>query len=278
MSATDPRVGSLAFAEVIGDPISHSKSPVIHQFWLDKLGVEAKYRLWHVYPEHLEDYVKSRRHDEQWRGCNVTLPHKLAIIPYLDVIDVYAEAIGAVNTVLRTEDGELHGYNSDFWGFIEPLTNVDFAGKHVGIIGSGGAAQAVMAAFAKWRVGHVHMIVRSPGKAKALLEKFGLAGTVHSFDTAPPPLALLVNASSLGMTGMPPLILDESRLGAECIAYDLVYAPLDTEFLNSARARGARAVDGLAMLIGQAAIAFERFFGHAPPRQFDDELRQLLSK
>jgi len=275
---TSPSAKPLPYAEVIGDPIRQSKSPLIHQFWLDKRGIAATYGLRHVYPEHLAEYVKSRRHDEKWRGCNVTIPHKIAIIPHLDIIDTYAEAIGAVNTVRRTPDGDLHGYNSDFWGFMEPLDDLKLDGQAVGIIGSGGAALAVMAAFAKWRVGHVHMFVRNADKGKALLQKFGLPGTVHAIGTPPPPMALVVNASSLGMAGQPPLDFDQSDLGPDCVAYDLVYAPLETEFLKAARLRGARTVDGLAMLIGQAAIAFERFFGDFPPRECDAELRQLLMK
>lgn len=281
------------YAEVIGDPIAQSKSPKIHNFWLAKLGIDAEYRAAHVKPEGLADYLATRRADPDWRGCNVTMPHKQAIMPLLDRINPIAAEIGAVNTVKRGSNGGLEGTNTDSKGFLEPLKgdlNASHFFRMARIIGTGGAARAIITALA----GHGFTLVvagRDPAKARALLDELAPKGEHHAIDLAhfadPTDFAfddrsgcidLVVNASSLGMAGQPPLDFDWSHAPPGAIAYDIVTAPLDTAFLQDARAKGHRTIDGLSMLIGQAAVAFEHFFGQAPPREHDAELRAILTQ
>ena len=265
-------------AEVIGDPIAQSKSPLIHRFWLDALGIEGDYSRVHVTPDALPDYIARSRDDPDWRGCNVTIPHKIAIMDLVDDPDDVRTTIGAMNTVLRLSDGSVIGTNTDAGGFAAPLAAFDLAGKQAVVIGAGGAARAVLFALSNRAIGPVTIMNRSPAKGSALLERFGLRGEVVPLDAPlPPSAALVVNTSALGMTGQPPLTLDLSPLGADAVVYDIVYAPLETPLLAQARARGLATVDGLDMLIGQAALAFELFFGAEPPRDRDAELRALLT-
>ncbi|UNU45224.1 shikimate dehydrogenase [Sphingopyxis sp. YF1] len=265
------------YAEVIGDPIAQSKSPLIHGFWLEALGIAGDYRRAHVKSDGLAAYVAERRDDPDWRGCNVTMPHKAAIMDLVDDPGAVRGTIGAMNTVVRQPDGTLIGTNTDAAGFYAPLAELDLEGAPVVVIGAGGAARAVLFALARANVGPVTILNRSPLKAMGLLATFGLKGDVVALDAPLPPAVLLVNSSSLGMTGQPPLDLDLSPLPAGAIVYDLVYSPLRTGLLQAAEARGLDTVDGLDMLIGQAALAFELFFGAAPPEGRDDELRALLT-
>lgn len=265
-------------AEVIGDPIGHSKSPLIHGFWLNALELDGAYAATRVVGHDLGAFFADRRADPAWRGCNVTIPHKLAVMGHVaDPGDVRG-TIGAMNTVLRQPDGSLIGTNTDAAGFYGPLAEHDLAGAPVVVVGAGGAARAVLFALARAGVGHVTLLNRSPLKAAGLLATFGLKGDVVPLDAPLPEAALLVNATSLGMTGQPPLALDLDPLPEDAVVYDIVYAPLETPLLAQARARELATVDGLEMLIGQAALAFELFFGAAPPRERDPELRELLTR
>lgn len=264
------------YAEVIGDPIAQSKSPLIHKFWLDALGKAGDYRRAHIKPQDLAAYFTERRFDPDWRGCNVTIPHKVAVMDLVDDPGDIRGTIGAMNTIVRQPDGSVIGTNTDAAGFYAPLAELDLDGAPVAVVGAGGAARAVLFALARANVGHVTILNRSPLKAMGLLATFGLKGDVVQLDAALPPVQLLVNSSSLGMTGQPPLDLDLSPLPDDAIIYDLVYAPLQTGLLKAAAARGLDTVDGLDMLIGQAALAFELFFGALPPEGRDDELRALL--
>lgn len=280
------------YAEVIGDPIAQSKSPVIHSFWLGKLGIDAEYRACHVTAAGLAGYIAARRSDPQWRGCNVTMPHKQAIMPLLDRIDFAAAAIGAVNTVVHEPEGTLTGYNTDAPGFLEPLREA-LSRPHLyrmaRILGAGGAARAIVAALADEGFTLV-LAARDPIKARALLDELAprgehhVAGLAHfaaatefAFDDRAELLDLVVNASPLGMAGQPPLVFDFSHAPPGSVIYDIVTHPLDTPLLKAARAQGFATIDGLAMLIGQAAVAFEKFFGQPAPRGCDAELRTLLT-
>lgn len=282
---------SRAYAEVIGDPIAQSKSPAIHGHWLASAEIDADYRACHVQGEGLADYLAARRADPAWRGCNVTMPHKQAVMPLLDRIEPVAARIGAVNTVLPV-DGELVGTNTDAAGFLEPL-QADLTQSHyfrmARVIGTGGAARAIITALAD--AGLVLVVAgRDPAKAQALLDELAPGGDHHvapldhfatptdfAFDDRAGCLDLVVNATSLGMVGHPPLAFDFSHVPPGSICYDIVTAPLVTPFLDEAAARGFRRIDGLAMLIGQAAVAFERFFGVAPMREPGDaDLRRKL--
>ena len=280
-----------AYAEVIGNPIAQSKSPAIHGFWLRQLEIEADYRATLVEADGLGDFLARRRADPEWRGCNVTMPHKQAIVAHLDRLDPLAEMIGAVNTVVA-ENGALVGYNTDAGGFLEPLAR-ELAETHyfrmARVLGTGGAARAIVAALAREKFVIV-LAGRDPSKAQALLEELDPAGEHHAVDLAhfadPTDFAfddregcldLIVNASPLGMRGQPPLAFDWSHAPPGAMAYDIVTDPVDTAFLAGASAAGHRTIDGLAMLIGQAALAFEKFFGVAPPRHLDAELRAILT-
>jgi shikimate dehydrogenase len=273
-----------AYAEVIGDPIAHSKSPLMQGFWLEQTGVEADYRRTHVRPEELASYLESRRADPDWRGCNVTIPHKRAVMPLIDRIDPTAQAIGAVNTVVP-RDGVLVGHNTDAPGFLEPL-RPELARRHLlrtaRILGTGGAARAI--AHALWDEGFTLIVAgRDPAKAAEIVAGFD-PGFVHTctLDTFAKPLDfdwgeagdrldVVVNATSLGMTGQPPLEVDFSNLPPGAIVYDAVYAPLVTPLLAKAQERGHPTVDGLSMLIGQGRIAFEHFFGVAAPNDGESD-------
>jgi shikimate dehydrogenase len=280
-----------AYAEVIGDPIAQSKSPAIHGFWLKRLGLDAHYERQQVAAGGLGDYLTKRRQDPDWRGCNVTMPHKQSIIPLLDRLDPLAERIGAVNTVVREGDA-LAGYNTDAAGFLEPLAG-ELAGTHLfrmaRVLGTGGAARAIVAALAA-----EHFVIvlagRDPAKVRAVLDELDAGDEHHAIDLAhfgePTDFAfddragcldLVVNASPLGMRGQPPLAFDWSHAPPGAVAYDIVTDPVDTEFLAKARQAGHPAIDGLSMLIGQAARAFEKLFGCAPPRDEDVALRKHLT-
>lgn len=279
----------LPYAEVIGDPIAHSKSPMIHKYWLEQAGISADYRLAHIKPEDLWIYFEERRRDAAWRGCNVTIPHKQAVMKLLDRIDPAAERIGAVNTVVP-EDGKLVGYNTDYTGFLEPLRPL-LAQQHLfrmaRIFGAGGAAKAV--ALALHDQGFTNVIIaRNLDQARALRESFEpddrlvapldhfASPTDFPFDDRVGMLDLIVNTTSLGMMGQPPLLIDFTHVPPNSVVYDIVYVPLETPLLAEAKAQGLRTIDGLHMLIGQAAAAFARFFGRPPPRDADEELRARL--
>ncbi len=265
------------YAEVIGDPVAHSKSPLIHNFWLQKLRIDADYRACHVRPDGLADYLAQRRNDPAWRGCNVTIPHKLAVLDHVADPGNIRSNIGAMNTVARTADGSLFGTNTDAGGFLGPILDAPLTGASAVVVGTGGAAHAVLFALSQAEIGSVTLLARNPLKGAALLARFGLKGQVKPLESKLPAALLLVNASALGMTGQPPLVLDLTPLEDDAIVYDVVYAPLDTPLLRAANARGLECVDGLEMLVGQAALAFELFFGAPPPSGDDAELRALLT-
>ena len=267
----------MPYADVIGDPISHSKSPIIHRFWLEALGIGADYRATHVTPDDLAAFLEGRAVDPDWRGCNVTVPHKVAALDHVADPGNVRTSIGAVNTIFRQADGTLAGTNTDAAGFWAPIADLDLAGQPVTVIGAGGAARAILWALAQVGVGPVTVMNRNPLKAAALLSHFKLRGQALPLGPSAPPSALLVNASSLGMVGQPPLSLDLSALPDHAVVYDIVYAPLETELLAAARARDLDTVDGLDMLVAQAAAAFAIFFGKDPPRDRDDDLRELLT-
>ncbi|WP_298169847.1 shikimate dehydrogenase [Novosphingobium sp.] len=281
---------SRAYAEVIGDPIVQSKSPKIHGFWLEEIGIDADYRASHVLTDQLADFLHARRADPAWRGCNVTMPHKQAVMPFLDRLDPLAAAVGAVNTIIP-EHGQLVGYNTDVPGFLEPLRPVlghSHYFRMARVIGTGGAARAIVKGLADEKLVIV-LAGRSTEKARALLDELDPAGEHHAidlahfadatdfaFDDRENCLDLVVNASSLGMTGQPPLVFDMSHAPPGSIFYDIVTSPLETPFLKAAQAAGFRTIDGLSMLIGQADHAFRRFFGATPSRARDAELRKAL--
>lgn len=279
------------YAEVIGDPIAQSKSPMIHGFWIERLCLAARYGSHQVSMADLPGYLEERRSDRNWRGCNITMPLKQAVIPLLDRIDPQAQSIGAVNTVYRDSDGKLIGINTDAAGFLEPLEPL-LAERHLfrmaRIIGAGGAARAIVAALAEQGFTLV-IAARDQGKARLLLKQIVPDGehfvapldhfaqvTDFDFDDREGCLDLVVNASPLGMRGQPALAFDWSHAPPGSVVYDIVTDPVETDFLRTAEAAGFATIGGLSMLIGQAAAAFEQFFGQCPPRELDSELMEIL--
>lgn len=279
------------YAEVIGDPVAQSKSPAIHNFWLRKLGIEDEYRACRVPAGNVAEYFARRRGDPEWAGCNVTMPLKELVQPQLDTVSRAASRIGAVNTV-HVQQGRLIGENTDAEGFLEPLAPL-LAEAHLfrmaRVFGAGGAARAVVSALVEHGV-TVVLAARDTARAAALLAELDPDGEHHvaplghfssatdfAFDDRAGLLDLVVNTTPLGMAGQPPLALDFSHVPPRSVIYDIVTSPVRTPLLREAEARGFRTIDGLAMLIGQAAAAFRLFFGAEAPREHDAELRALLT-
>ena len=270
----------MIYAEVIGDPIAQSKSPLIHKHWLERSGIEADYRATRVFSADLADFVRQRRIDPRWRGCNVTLPHKEAIARMVDRVDESAAAVGAVNCVVRAE-GQLVGFNTDVDGIGAALDDIELSGRKAAIIGGGGAARAALAYLAKRGASQIVLLVRDPKKAEPLrtlaeVDILPMASSGQALTGSD----VIINASPLGMIGSAPmpddLLESVSRRAGGATLFDMVYHPTDTAFLRAGRAAGARTVDGLTMLVGQAARAFELFFRHPAP-EADLALRDLLT-
>ena len=273
------------YAEVIGDPIAQSKSPLIHNFWLQKLGIDAEYRASQVRIDYVQTYFAERRADPAWRGCNVTMPLKQVIAPFVQTVDEFAGRAGAINTVLRQGNG-LRGANSDGRGFLEPLgpltRDADGFTGHARLIGTGGAARAIAVALQDAGF-ELTIHGRSLDRVNELITAIGGGPESRAALLSEPmiweqrhQISLLINATSLGMTGHPPLPISLDQVDAQVAVYDIVTSPPRTPLLAEARARGMRTFDGLQMLVAQAAIAFEQFFGQPAPREHDPDLRERL--
>ena len=267
-------------AFVIGHPIAHSRSPMLHGYWLDRYGIDGSYERLDVPPAELPAFFD--HFDEAgWTGGNVTVPHKTAVIPHLHHVDEAAKAMGAVNTIWR-EDGVLAGGNTDSIGFLgnldECVPGWDHDARRAVVIGAGGATRAAAYGL-RGRGLDVALCNRSLGKAQALVSHFGREVTACPLGDVGGLLSdadLLVNATSLGMVGQPPLEIDLGRLKPDAIVYDVVYVPLETDLLKAARERGHRTVDGLGMLLHQAVEGFRHWFGKTP--EVTADLRALLEE
>lgn len=262
-------------AAVIGWPIQHTKSPLIHGHWLEKYGLEGRYEAVAIPAEELEGGIK-RLVDEGYTGFNITVPHKQAIIPHMDFLRADAERIGAVNTVVINPDGKLEGRNTDHFGFLENLKarapEYDISSGPVTVLGAGGAARAVVYALIKAGAKTIYIANRTHANARDLAAAFPPA-QAKVWDAVPDILAestLLVNTTTLGMKGQPPLEIDLKPMPDNAVVYDIVYNPLDTELLRSAKRRNLKIVTGIGMLLHQARPAFEAFFGTLP--EIDDDL------
>jgi len=261
--------GQSRLAGVIGWPVSHSRSPRLHGFWLDELGIDGAYVPLAVPPDRLGDALKGLP-ALGFRGANMTVPYKTAALDACDSLDPAARAIGAVNTIVVGEDGMLAGMNTDAMGFLANLdqeSGFRAAGKNAVVLGAGGAARAIAWALADAGAARVTVVNRTPERAEVLAADLGGPLTARPWTALADSLAgadLLVNATSLGMQGKPPLDVDLSPLGADAVVNDIVYTPLKTELLRQARGRGLTVVDGLGMLLHQAVPGFERWFGVTP--------------
>ena len=253
-------------AGVIGWPVAHSLSPRIHRFWLAEHGIDARYEAVVVPPDWLEDAV-GRFRVGGWAGFNVTAPHKEAIIPLLDRVDATAQAIGAVNTVVAIGDGKFEGRNTDALGFLASLRaeRAVRTERPAAVLGAGGAARAILAALMEAGQKEIRIANRNRGRAEQLAETF--PATVCDWDGRELMLedaGLLINTTSLGMEGQPPLEIDLKRLPVTATVTDIVYRPLETRLLSDARARGNFVVDGLGMLLHQAVAGFAAWYGVTP--------------
>ena len=255
-------------AFVCGHPIGHSRSPLIHRYWLDELGLSGSYDPVDVAPKNLADFL-SGVGAGGWAGGNVTIPHKEHAFRLVARRDRAAERIGAVNT-LWLENGGLAGGNTDAYGFAANLDahSREWRNAETAIVlGAGGAARAVVHALREAGIPSIRIANRTTARAEALAAAFGLGATGHSWSGVHellPTSDILVNTTSLGMAGQPPLDLDIAAMPAKSIVTDVVYTPLETPLLRLARAMGLVAVDGLGMLLHQAVPGFERWFGKKP--------------
>lgn len=255
---------------VIGWPVEHSRSPVIHGYWLKQYGIDGAYDKEAVEPKDLERFLNELAH-HGLVGANVTLPHKEAALRAAHAADAAAVAIGAANTLWLDADGRLHASNTDAYGF---MTNLDAEAPQwnegldaVMVLGAGGAARAILYGLIEAGVPRVLLANRTRARAEALAHTFGLKVEVVDWDDRNAALSLcglLINTTSLGMTGQPLLDIDLAAMPQNGVVADIVYVPLETPLLAAARARRLAAVDGLGMLLHQAVPGFERWFGVRP--------------
>lgn len=264
---------------VIGWPIEHSRSPLIHRHWLAHHGIEGAYEKVAVAPEDLKEFLATLQ-ARGYCGVNVTVPHKEAALRFADEADEVARAIGAANT-LWLEAGRLIASNTDAYGFVTHLDDIapgwHDADHPVCVLGAGGATRAVLKGLIDRGSSEIHVTNRTRDRADALAREFGPAITVYDWndrDRALQGCGLLINTTSLGMTGAPPLKLDLAGLCDDATAADIVYAPLETALLAQARERGLTAVDGLGMLLHQAVPGFEKWFGVRP--EVTEDLRSRI--
>lgn len=255
-------------AAVIGYPVEHSLSPLIHNFWIDSYGLSGSYGAIAIEPENLEQGIKALVAGG-YAGFNVTLPHKIAVVPLCASLDEAARAIGAVNTVKIDPEGALQGYNTDAYGFWQALVAAcpdrDFTARPALVLGAGGAARAVCYALGAQGVKNILVANRTREKAETLAESFdGWAVPWAEREIAAREAGLIVNATSLGMKGKQALKFSLNYAHAGATVCDIVYAPRQTQLLKAAQARGFATVGGLGMLLHQARPAFEKWFGVLP--------------
>jgi len=264
---------------VIGYPVAHSRSPMIHGYWLREHKIDGDYTRQEVKPEEIDSFLKNFAGGD-FVGCNVTLPHKEAAARHVAVGTPVVRALGVANT-LWLENEKLHGDNTDVEGFLSHLDDSipgwDLRTQHALVIGAGGAARSIVYGLNARRVQKITIVNRSRERAEQLSEELKIETSIANFDqieTQLPSADLLVNTTSLGMKGQPQLEIDLKNLKTGAAVSDIVYAPLETALLRQARERGHVAVDGLGMLLHQAVPGFERWFGVRP--KVTKELRDLI--
>jgi len=270
----------LLLAGVIGDPVAHSRSPRLHGHWLRRYGIEGHYVPLHVSRDRLHETLRMLP-ELGFKGINVTIPHKETVLQIADSVTDRAALIGAANTLTYTAKGMLQADNTDGAGFIENVRQYtpgwsSSEGPAL-VLGAGGAARAVVSALLQDGCPEVVLVNRTRARAEALRDHFGAKVQVLDWTQIPDVLedvALLVNTTSLGMTGKQPLHIDLDRLTAQTIVNDIVYTPLRTALLQAAEEKGCHTVDGLGMLLHQAVPGFERWFGTKPA--VDDALRAAV--
>ncbi|MDH4439479.1 MAG: shikimate dehydrogenase [Rhizobium sp.] len=276
----DSRETHIPRAFVVGYPIKHSRSPIIHGYWLNQLGLEGSYEKHAVAPDDFTAFVaKLRSGDTGYVGGNVTIPHKEAAARLADHVDPLAEELGAANT-LWLADREVHATNTDGVGFI---SNLDAerpgwdATEVAVVLGAGGASRAILQSLRDRGFREIHVLNRTVGRARELVERFGKPLHAHPIDALPellPNAGLFVNTTSLGMDGNEAPVLPFELMRQGSVVTDIVYVPLQTPFLDQAKRAGLDTVDGLGMLLHQALPGFEKWFGVRP--QVTEALRQRV--
>jgi len=261
---------AFGIAGLVGWPVAHSRSPVIHNHWLGRYGIRGRYVLFPVPSDRLADALRGLS-ALRLRGCNVTTPHKQAVMALIDDVDPLARRIGAVNTIVVQEDGSLRGFNNDGNGFVQSIRDAKPDWRPdtgpITVLGAGGAARAVVASLAAQGAREVRVVNRTFERAHELAALFGPPVQAFRWDEREAALdgvALLANATDQGMAGKPALDIRLDRLPKSAIVGDLIYTPPETPFLAAARARGNLTVNGLGLLLNQARPAFNAWFGVTP--------------
>lgn len=267
-------------AGVMGWPVSHSRSPTLHNFWIKQYGLTGAYVLLPVEPGHLPAALKGLS-ALGFAGCNVTIPHKVAAMQLVDRVDPMARRMGAINTIVVEKDGRLSGFNNDGFGYIQSLLDAQpdwraDAGP-ITVLGAGGAARAVVLSLADRGAKEIRLLNRSLQKAQDLAREFGAPVRAIPWEErheALADVALLVNTTNQGMAGQSPLDLSLDRLPKHALVSDVIYIPMETPLLAAARQRGNPTVNGLGMLLNQARPAFKAWFGVMP--EITPELRRAI--
>jgi shikimate dehydrogenase len=270
----------IPLAGVLGSPIAHSRSPALHGYWLRRYGIRGHYIPLDVAQSDLKN-VLATLPTMGFVGLNITIPHKETVIGLADVVSDRAALIGAANTLIFRKDGRIHADNTDGAGFIANLRQhaphwQPSSGPAV-VLGAGGAARAVVAALIEVGVPEIRLLNRTRPRADTLQQDFGAKITVHDWAQAAAQMngaATVVNTTALGMSGKPDFDISLAGLRAGTLVTDVVYTPLETHFLRAAKKQGCLIVDGLGMLLHQAAPGFERWFGVRP--DVDDATRNAV--
>jgi len=264
---------------VIGWPVEHSRSPLLHGYWLKKYGIDGTYTKRAVAPEAVADFLQSLRANG-YVGCNVTVPHKAAAFSAADEREDSAKAVSAANT-LWLSDGKLVAANTDTYGYMTNLSQQapgwDRRDAPVSILGAGGAARAIVFGFLDAGVSEIRVFNRTRDRAETLAQQFGSCVKVFDWserEAGSRDSAVLVNTTTIGMNGVGTLDFDLAGFDPECVVSDIVYVPLETELLRKAKSQGLRTVDGVGMLLHQGVPGFEKWFGVRP--EVTDELRNLI--
>lgn len=279
---------TLIRAGVLGWPVSHSLSPRLHGFWLDQYGIDGSYEAIAIEPERFDPEVRAL-FDQGYAGFNVTIPHKENALAFADVLDDRARLIGAVNTLVKQRDGSVRGENTDWVGFLENIKAArpdwSAASGPAVLLGAGGAARGVAVALVEDGATDIRIVNRTLSRAQQLAASLadyarqkGAKFSVHerADQAVLGDAAFLVNSTSLGMKGQPALEIDLSLLPKKALVNDIVYVPLMTDLLKQATRCGLHSVDGIGMLLHQAAPGFEAWFGVKP--EVTAELRDFVLK